>query len=894
MKLRFLLLPLLVLLPLALTAWANYRSVATPNFQVYYQNGWEEEALEVLQTMEYYRPYVEELTGNTGGLASIVLEDMGNEVNGYVNLLNRKIALFAYPPTGGSLSNGESWWKLVGVHEYIHHNQITTASGLPGFLQKVFGNVLYPSLHQPMWITEGITVYGESNLSPYAGRMRGGYYNTIITALAKEGKLPSPAKATVYSEDTPQAHYYVFGGSFLSYLAETYGQEKFAEFFALQGKSPESYLSAIIPALSISSYFQKVYNRSLDSLWADWQNLEANRDISLPQDKLTSTGWNYDHLQAQNGDLYYTHSSSASTGPLSGFNYNSIIRMSEPEGAARQEVILRQATDFPAGFQIKESKLYYSRSENKRGFDNNESDGTGSVTELWVKDLDSGDSRRLLSGNIRSFRVLEDDVLMVAEDDDHYRCSSITQYSLQGEMLSQPWVTDRLIANIYDWEGCIYVTAKEPWRNTSIYLMDPDEHSFFPLVNTEHMEALVRVDNGWLIFDASYEDQQRSFAYRLRTGDIYKLGENSGMRNSLMPDEEHFYTISMSARGEDIFRGEMRLIPFELPQTTAQPRPPALTQSGGNTLIMDRYPVQSGSYLGNISHMLVPRMVRIPYVMGTTDSLSLGLMMMGGDLLGDFPLWNASLEYDFDRQAWGAVVGLENNFFHPLRQNISYSSHDGGSLSLDQYLYLLERRNYGLNNVWVGLRYAGTEGFERQELNPYLGLSFRWPGGYLGTNNALYIENDDLLSTDRDRLGWQGRLNLRQRLAKATELRSQLHLAYDPDADPDEVFSPIRGYDDDWQQSSGLIFRNSIYTRLAEVRKAIWTPLAYMNDVYGGVFADASLPWDGDMDETRLSGGVELVGEFTFFSQLALDLGLRLATNKDGELVPGIILGTSF
>ncbi|MEF3694443.1 MAG: hypothetical protein V3576_03750, partial [Candidatus Cloacimonadota bacterium] len=739
MKLWFLLLPILILAPLSLTAWANYKSVSTPNFEVYYRDGWEAEALEVLQTMEFYRPYVEELAGNTGGLASIVLEDMGNEVNGYVNLLNRKIALFAYPPTGGSLSNGESWWKLVGVHEYIHHNQLTTASGLPGFLRKVFGNVLYPSLHQPMWITEGITVYGESNLSPYAGRMRGGYYNTIITALAQEAQLPSPSKATVYSEDTPLAHYYVFGGSFLSYLAETYGQDKFAEFFALQGKSPESYLSAIFPALSISSYFQKVYDRSLDSLWADWQSFEANRDISLPQDKLTGGGWDYSHLQAQDGDLYYTHHYEESTGPLSSFGFSSIIRLHDPENKAREEILLRQNTGFPAGFQVKGSKLYYSRSENKRGFDNNENSAVGSVTELWVKDLESGDRRRLLSGNIRSFRVLENDVLMVAEDDDHYRCSSITQYSLEGEALSQPWVTDRLIAKIYDWEGCIYVTAKEPWRNTSIYLMDPDEQSFFPLVNTEHMEALVRVDNGWLIFDASYEDQQRSFAYRLRTGDIYKLGEYSGMRSSLMPDEEHFYTISMSARGEDIFRGEMRLIPFELPQTTAQPRPPALTQSGGDTLIMDRYPVQSGSYLGNIAHMLWPRLARVPYAMGTADSLSLGLMLMGGDLLGDFPMWNAGLEYDFDQQSFGLILGLENRFFHPLRQNISYSSHEGGSLSLDQYVYLLERKNYGLNNVWAGLRYAGTEGFDRQEINPYLGASFRWLGGYLGTNNALYV-----------------------------------------------------------------------------------------------------------------------------------------------------------
>ncbi len=120
----------IILIPLGIFALADYKTVATDNFTVYYRDGWEVEALKILQVMEDSRPYVEELTGNKVGNTPIVLENMGNEVNGYVNLFGPKIALFAYPPSSDILSNGQDWWQLVGTHEYIHRTQMTVCIGL--------------------------------------------------------------------------------------------------------------------------------------------------------------------------------------------------------------------------------------------------------------------------------------------------------------------------------------------------------------------------------------------------------------------------------------------------------------------------------------------------------------------------------------------------------------------------------------------------------------------------------------------------------------------------------------------------------------------------------------------------------------------------------------------
>ncbi|MGB4309274.1 MAG: hypothetical protein WBI94_03210, partial [Candidatus Cloacimonadaceae bacterium] len=276
-----------LVLPLLLPAWANYESISNPYFKIFYRKGWETAALNLLQTMEYHRPYVEKLTGNKLGQIPFVIEDMGNIVNGYTNPVGNKIAVFAYPPSAGELSVGEDWWQLVGVHEYIHMAQITKASGEPAILRSIFGNMLYPNLYQPNWMSEAITVYGESGMNKYSGRMNGGYYPAIITSLAKEGKLPSITKAGYNSSDYTLANHYVFGGSFYKYLADTYGADKFPILYDYTGSTLFSYLNPIYSNLSLNAAYKEAFGKSLIELWNDWQAHEISKPVSLPTQPIT-------------------------------------------------------------------------------------------------------------------------------------------------------------------------------------------------------------------------------------------------------------------------------------------------------------------------------------------------------------------------------------------------------------------------------------------------------------------------------------------------------------------------------------------------------------------------------------------------------------------------------
>ena len=882
----------IILIPLGIFALADYKTVATDHFTVYYRDGWEVEALKILQVMEDSRPYVEELTGNEVVNTPIVLENMGNEVNGYVNLFGPKIALFAYPPSSDILSNGQDWWQLVGTHEYIHRTQMTVASGLPSLLQKIIGNALYPNVHQPMWITEGITVFGESQLSPYTGRMNGGVYSSIISALAREGKLPSLALANNFNRSTPQAHYYVLGGSFFSFLAERYGPQKFRDMFALQGGSLRTYLSTFLPVLSINTYYKQIYGKSLDALWAEWQAWETDNAQALPQGQLTFDGWEKDNLCLYKGDLYYTQEGQDKTGPSSQFSYNHIVRLVDPQGACRKEVIHSQYTGYPAGFQLAGDYLYYSRAELHRGYDNNENDGWGSETEIWRKIPGTDWNEKLFEGQIRAFRVLADGTILIVKDDLTYQTNTIEHYDMSGNCLSEPLQVRRLIGNIRQSGDRIFVTAKPKWFNTAIFELDLHSGTLTELTASPYSHSLVSADENSLIFDATYNGLMASYRLDLHSGETYKLCEYSGIRNAQIDSDGNLYVISVVSAGNEIFREEATESVFT-PENRGLLSAAMRTPLAGQQRIGE-YEVTRAGYAGNLRHLIVPRIARLPYLAGSVDSLTVGIMLMGQDIVGDIPWWSTIFEYDLYSQKAGLSVELTNKLLRPLIQDISYSSFKGGSLGLSNNIELLRRANYGLTTLWTGLSIRTEDAFKRKLWIPFVTANFAWERGRLAVNNALLYEATEFWASDRDRLGWHGRLNMRLSLDESTELRTELMVAYDPDANKDEVFSTTRGYDSRWRTNQGLTACFSIYKPLLQVRNAIWTPQVYMEDICGGLIFDAALPYGDGQDELRYASGVELIGEFVFASRASIDLGLRYTINKDSKGSFGLILGTGF
>lgn len=152
---------LIFLIPAAALA-GGWKTLKTEHFTVFYSEGFETEAWQCLEILEYYRPEVEKISGNEAAHLSVVIDDTGTLVNGYSNPIANQMHLYKYPPQGGpaELAATENWWSLVGVHEYTHHLTLSKTGGVPGFIAKIIGNNLLlfplPNLIAPGWVMRGL------------------------------------------------------------------------------------------------------------------------------------------------------------------------------------------------------------------------------------------------------------------------------------------------------------------------------------------------------------------------------------------------------------------------------------------------------------------------------------------------------------------------------------------------------------------------------------------------------------------------------------------------------------------------------------------------------------------------------------------------------------------
>lgn len=115
------------------------------------------------------------------------------------------------------------------------------------------------------------------------------------------------------------------------------------------------------------------------------------------------------------------------------------------------------------------------------------------------------------------------------------------------------------------------------------------------------------------------------------------------------------------------------------------------------------------------------------------------------------------------------------------------------------------------------------------------------------------------------------------RYIKDSQLSLGLIGVYDLDnPDPEEL--QIRGYDE--LKSNKWLAVSLEYSRpLLKIRKGIWNPNLFFEDLCLSLFTDAAF----SEEETHFSGGVELQQETGAFFWVKFAPTLGLAYNKEGE-----------
>ncbi|MBN2551944.1 MAG: hypothetical protein JXB06_04215, partial [Spirochaetales bacterium] len=901
---RRLLLALLALLLLSAPAFSLWKTLKTEAFTVFYPEGREREAGEILEVLEYYRPYAGELVGAPARRVSVVLEDVGTSSNGLTDVLFHRILLFPSPPAGSELGYHQNWWRLVGVHEYTHWSHLSAAGGLPAVLTTVFGNTLVPANYTPAWFKEGICVVAESGTSPYEGRLNEGLFDAYASTLAQSAGLPGIVQATYNMDAFPGGTGpYLYGGEFVEFLFRRFAPDQVSRFFVHYGASLLSYLSPLLPAAGLDRSAREVFGCTIRDLWLEWQ-LESKRQsvsFSHPGPAVTDQGWWLGSPVCWNGGVYYQRTFPQKPAAFSTVWQHQLMRF-DPDGGTSL-VLLRSPAPFTGPMRIRSGTLYYALQEMEGGYDNHLYDGFGTTSELYSLDLETGAGGRLFTEPFRSFEVLEDGAILTAEDRRDEFGSVIRLHDPQRGTSEVLLVTQLLISDIVADSRNIFVAAQADWENTRIYRVDlpgwsgrgaslseadPALMRLEPLHDTPFQEAGLCLAAERLYYSATYGSRRTVYAYDRAGGSVYRsVGSDYARSPAWDEDSGSLYYIGLSAQGEDLYR--------------EKPRERGISVTGGASLrgvpsAADRQipeaAIRRGGYLDNLATLL-PRTLFPVFALDIGEgTCQAGAGVAGTSALGDFGYTVRGYYDSVDRQP-EVEAGLQTNILAPLIASFGLSTADDDfsaqyvDLSLDLQWPLLRRMSRGFSAFSLGTAAVlewDSSGEQARSLMPYGVIGLR--GGIFDAalrSGVLFYDDSEEPSTAQ--LFLPG-LTCSIRFLGA-ELSLQIEGLRNPRDLPAWEFPWVPpGYDEALSGSRGAFIASSLSVPLLRLRGGLWNPGLYFGDLFLVPYAAFAINQDRDV---QLSYGGTLHLELKIGAVDAgypLDLYAGLGLTLEGRLFP--------
>ncbi|MBN1836602.1 MAG: hypothetical protein JW820_12180 [Spirochaetales bacterium] len=889
----------------AVPGHAQWKTLKTPAFVLFYPAAREQQALEVLAVLEATGGYVEKTLGGRARRVAVVLTDVGIESNGLTDPVFRRILLYPYSPSpqsAASLASLQSWWRLLWIHEYAHWVHLDMASGVPMVLKALLGNVAAPNLFAPAWLHEGISVYAESGFSPGEGRLNDGSFAAYVTALAREDALPSIAAATFQDSDFPGGTGpYLYGGVFLGYLVETYGEEALREFLRGTSSSLLSYLSPFLPAVGLDCSARRAFGKSLRKLWQQWgeeERLQASRvQAGGPEDPSVRLGADPGWLEepvAWGGQLFYRRSRPLDTRPLETRWVHELVRL-DPDGGG-EEVLVRSPGPFTGPLVVRDGTLYYALLELGRGFANTELAGYGFEAQVLGLDLQSREHLPLLRAPLRTFAVLADGDLLCSLDRQEHFGSEIALFRRTTGALERLFETEYLVAEIANGPEGVFVSARRDGESFGVYrvsglsgfgpadALDPGALRLEPVLGSGSTEGWLSLGGGRLYFAANPGGQHRIYGLELSSG---RRGVSATLDYQSAPA---FDPASGRLYGLGLEPGGYTL--YEVADPLAASPSAAWTPATGPTTGPPPAPwapppvpeerVRRGGYLDNLATLLPKAVLPVLFAFNTaTWDVQLGATLLGMSALGDLS-YDLSVFYDSFSGRAELEAALQVRPALPLQAELYFSTHGTTSLGLTVVSPLVRRLSSGLSYLSLG---AGARlfdaGFSRFELTPLLGVGLRGPFTRLGVQLSLPGESR-VLGSQQDALALLGGLELSQLLGpvqlgfEAVGVSSFVGPAWRLPAPP--------AYAEGLPALLGAEGRLELCVPVLRVRWGLWNPAVYLEDVYLAAFTEAAL---NESLALQLSAGGELHLELRALAAatgVPVDLFLRVAVSREGEL----------
>ena len=813
--------------------WKNYES---DHFIVFYPENYNFQAKEAIFYLEKKREKISKLTGNKlSGKIAVVVEDRGQFSNGYADSINNKIGIFTYPPDSySSLATYENWYKFLTVHELTHLGHLTNTSDLSSFFQYIHGNLVSPNVHSPLWLIEGTAVYSESNLSPYSGRLNGGYYDAVFKAKSSTKNLPTLSEMTYKHNHFPSDYQYLYGAKFIEYLSSEYGKDKLGEFFSEYGSyfwSPV--IGDIFPAVGLDLAAKKTYGNNFAALYEEWKNRseKENKDLKIEGEKVVETEKSYISglTSGDNGKLYYFRSEIKQISP---FTYRKANKLIEYNLVDNKEKVLKSfLADNYGTIKIKNNKLYYLLSDNKKGFSNLSNNSYGRYTSLFSYNLQNGNTQKIVNDQIRDFAIINNRKIIYGVTEKNSFGTEIMKYenNKKEKIGSIPF----LLTEMKNYQDKIITVSKRQNKTWNINYLNYENLEITDIINTPFSEKMISIDEDNLIFTANYEGKENIYKYNLKTNEKLKLTNSYYAKNGVMAQGE-LYFISYYENGMRIYKKSKKGNNYNFEKQDMETE---ITAKENFSLKVEEKTVATE----NLEYLLKPGIRFFPFLLAGEDPLGYNNYQISLSPYG-------GLDFHYKNKYLNPIIMSFNSYLDRSQRNneikFSYPVYRSQRSGLTEINTSLNTNFHSyFNSVDVKFSYPKQD----LELNLDYNLS---KYSYVLEGNYTYYISDSKMTVGFER--YNG-------LKKSADLREFI-----PNI-------PIK---------SGYKYNLDYSSKLLEIRKGSWNPNFFLGDIYGKTFLDynqAEL-----LDYKKLSGGGELIFEIGIgnWINFAPRLGISVSGNE--------------
>lgn len=207
-------------------------TLETKHFNIHYYEGEEEAAYRMaVITEKVFNELSPKFRWKPWGRTEVVLANTTDVSNGLTTTLpyNFILLLIAPPQGDSSLNYYDNWLEDLFRHEYTHTLHLDMVGGPVWPLRFILGRTVTPNAATPGWIREGLPTMVESLTGK--GRVNNSFSEMMLrTDILNDHFLRiDEMDGHIFKWPSFNAAY-IYGGMFLAYLADTYGQDKIVDF----------------------------------------------------------------------------------------------------------------------------------------------------------------------------------------------------------------------------------------------------------------------------------------------------------------------------------------------------------------------------------------------------------------------------------------------------------------------------------------------------------------------------------------------------------------------------------------------------------------------------------------------------------------------------------------